>query len=141
MTALGVFVILGNRAVNDFAEWFIGAYMILFAVLLFAYEAVWWCTIGFLNKVIRKNFGFMYKIRGKALYLIFVACLSIGIDNNLLGDMDWLRWFAGIGWGVAGLGLLIASFTKPELFENYYIPTRGFTKSDDGGDDEVSETV
>ena len=139
MIALGVFVIMDNMEFMDFAEWFIGAYMILFAALLFMYEAVWWCTIGSLNKIIRKNFGFMYKIRGKALYLIFVGCLSIGIDKNLLGNMDWLRWFAGIGWGAAGFGLLFVSFTTPHLFENYYVPSRGF--ADNHGDDEMSETV
>jgi len=138
MIALGVFVIIDNRTFNDFAEWFIGAYMVLFAALLFIYEAVWWCTIGSLNRLIRKNFGFMYKIRGKALYLIFVACLCIGIDKNLLGDMDWLRWFSGIGWGAAGAGLLFVSYTKPDLFENYYVPTKGFNSN---ADDEMSETV
>jgi hypothetical protein len=137
MVALGVFVILKNT--NDFAEWFIASYMILFGVLLFLYEAIWWCTIAPLNRLIRKNFGFMYNIRGKALYLIFVACLCIGINSKLLGNMDWLRWISGIGWGVAGAGLLFLSFTNPQLFENYYVPTKGMTGG--GVDDTMNETV
>ena len=112
--------------------------MILFAVLLFVYEAMWWCGIGSLNKVIRKNFGFIYKVQGKALYLIFVACLCIGIDKNVLGKKDWLRWFAGIGWFAAGIGLLIVTFMSPATFANYAVPTAGL-KDYDGGDN--SETV
>jgi hypothetical protein len=137
MVALGVFVIMKNK--SDFAEWFIASYMILFGVLLFLYEAVWWCTVAPLNRLIRKNFGFMYNIRGKALYLIFVACLCIGINNDLLGNMDWLRWISGIGWGAAGAGLLFLSFTNQQLFENYYIPTKGMTNSPE--DDGINETV
>jgi len=126
MCALGVFAFMDNFRAEEFAEWFIAGYMILFAVLLFSYEMLWWCTIPSMNKVIRKNFGFIYKIQGKALYLIFVACLCIGIDKNTLGDMDWLRWLSGIGWGATGLGLLMLSCFKPDLFENYYVPTSGF---------------
>ena len=141
MFALGVFAIMDNFTVNDFTEWFIAAYMILFSVLLFLYELLWWCTIGPLNRLIRKNFGFIYKVRGKALYLIFVSCLCIGIDEKLLGSMDWLRWVSGIGWGVAGLALLILSFTNAPLFENYYVPTKGFKDENAASDGEFNETV
>ncbi len=126
MIALGVFVFLDNLQVQDFAEWFIGGYMILFALLLLSYELMWWCTIPSLNRVIRKNFGFIYKVNGKALYLIFVACLCIGIDNNLLGDMDWLRWFSGIGWGGTGILLIVLGCARPTMFADYHVPTSVF---------------
>ena len=139
MCALGVFALKRNLQINNFAEWFIAGYMIIFAVLLFTYELLWWCTVPSLNRLIRKNFGFMYKVRGKALYLIFVSCLCIGIDKKLLLDMDWLRYFSGIGWGATGVFLLVLSFTKPELFDNYYIPTKGFKEP--GSNAGVNETV
>ena len=137
MSALGVFVFMGNLKIHDFAEWFIAGYMIIFAVLLFTYELLWWCTIPSVNRIVRKNFGFIYKVNGKALYLIFVACLCIGIDKNLLDDMDWLRWVAGIGWGAAGVGLIMLSCFQPALFDNYHVPTSGF--KDPNAD--ISETV
>lgn len=143
MVSLGVFVILNNRSVKDFAEWFIASYMILFAGLLFFYELMWWCAVGPLNKIIRKNFGFIYSIRGKALYLIFVACLCIGIENNVLGDKAWLRWFTGLGWGISGVVLLGLTMTKSEMFEEYRVPTAGFDRSTSSGarSDEINETV
>ena len=131
MCALGVFVIMKNRTLQNFADWFIASYMILFSALLFFYEATWWCTIGSVNKMIRKNFGFMYNVKGKALYMIFAACLCIGINSSLLGKMDWLRYLAGIGWFAMGVFLLVLSYTKPALFSNYYIPTRGLVEGND----------
>lgn len=131
MTALGVFVFIENEfGLGEFTEYFVAGYMVLFALLLFLYECMWWCTIDKLNHSIRKNFGFMYGIKGKALYLIFVACLCIGIDGNTLGDKNWLRWVTGIGWGAMGIALLAATIVKPELFENYKTATGGFTDAD-----------
>ena len=125
MTALGVFALLKNTKLQDFTEWFIASYMILFSVLLFTYELMWWCTIGPLNKRIRKNFGFMYKITGKAMYMILVACLCIGVSSEMLGELDWLRWFTGIGWAAAGILLMFLQITTPTVFANYQAPSRG----------------
>jgi hypothetical protein len=57
MVALGLLVLMKNRAAEDFAEWFIASYMIMFGTILFIYEILWWCSIGALNRAIRKNFG------------------------------------------------------------------------------------
>jgi len=89
---------------------------------------MWWCTIGGLNKVLRKNFGFMYKILGKAFYLIFVACLCFGINAEMLQELDWLRYFTGIAWAGTGVFLIILQFAYPEVFESYKSPTGGFTE-------------
>ena len=125
MTALGVFSLMKNRQIRDFPEWFIATYMIIFSVLLFLYELMWWCTVGSLNRLIRKNFGFMYKIHGKALYLILVACLCIGISSDVLRELDWLKWFTGIAWGATGVLLLFLQMTAPHIFESYQSPTAG----------------
>ena len=131
MCSLGVLALidLGSFGFDDFTQGFIATYMILFSALLFAYEFMWWCTIDSWNKVLRRNFGFIYKVTGKALYLIFVAALCIGVDKGLLGDKEWLRWFTGLSWGVAGVVLLVLTCVKPEIFGNYNAPTGGYDGS------------
>ena len=129
MTCLGVFAISKNLAINNFQEWFIASYMILFSVLLFLYEFMWWCTIKSLNKELRKNFGFIYKIHGKALYLILVACLCIGISPDTLQELDWLRWFTGIAWGAVGVLMIIVQITRPDFFASYMAPTAGILEN------------
>ncbi len=42
-----------------------------------------------------------------------------------MGDLNWLRWFTGIGWGTMGGLLLFLQITTPQLFENYHAPTAG----------------
>lgn len=137
MSALGVLVLMENWKVNEFEEWFVAAYMVLFSVLLFLYEAMWWCTVGPLNRVLRKNFGFMYKIYGKALYLILVSCLCFGISPIILmrTNMDWLRWFTGIAWGGTGVGLIIMKCFAPHILQNYTPPTAGLISSNAGLED------
>lgn len=125
MATLGVFALIRNRNIQDFPEWFIATYMIIFATLLFLYEFMWWCTIGSINRIIRKNFGFMYKIYGKAFYLILVACLCIGISRDVLRDLDWLRWFTGIGWAATGVFMIFLKITAPQVFDSYQSPTAG----------------
>lgn len=139
MTALGVFVLMENLKVKAFEEWFIATYMVLFAVLLFLYEVMWWCTVGSLNRVLRKNFGFMYKIYGKAFYIILVSCLCFGIDPNLLDvrGLDWLRWFTGISWGVMGVGLLALKCCAPQVFLNYAPPMAGIVSKNPTFDENV----
>mmetsp|Transcript_12684 Transcript_12684/g.16087 ORF Transcript_12684/g.16087 Transcript_12684/m.16087 type:complete len:140 (-) Transcript_12684:115-534(-) len=138
MCALGVFALINNIRIEDFSEWFIASYMILFSVLLFMYELMWWCGIGPLNRVIRKNFGFMYKITGKAFYMILVACLCIGVSKEVLGNLDWLRWFTGIGWGFVGVLLIFLQITSPQTFANYRGPTAGILEPGSSVAEEVT---
>lgn len=71
----------------------------------------------------------MYKIYGKALYLIMVACLCIGISKEVLQELDWLRWFTGIGWGGVGVFMIVLQFMRPDIFESYMAPTAGILES------------
>merc|ERR1712038_954688 len=105
------------------------------------YELMWWMPIKGINLILRKNFGFMYKVQGKALYLIFIACLTMGLDKEVVGQFNWLRWFTGIAWGVGGVGLMFLRWTLPDLFEKYKPPTAGLdsTKADDNS--EFNSTV
>merc|ERR1712176_611365 len=130
--------LLSNRNKDmGLSEFFIAIYMIFFSVLLFLYEMMWWCTVDALNKTIRKNFGFMYKISGKALYLIFAALLCLGVDADLLGRMKWLQWLTGISWMAMGLFMLFLNFFKSEVFNNYQSPTGGLISDQDEGNNPV----
>mmetsp|Transcript_36637 Transcript_36637/g.43786 ORF Transcript_36637/g.43786 Transcript_36637/m.43786 type:complete len:194 (-) Transcript_36637:195-776(-) len=137
MIALGLSVLfeLTFGGFPDFSDFFIAAYMILFAVLLFLYEMMWWCTVDGLNKRIRKNFGFMYKIQGKAAYIIFVALLCLGVDRKILGELEWLQWFTGIAWFSMGILLEVLICFQPSVFRNYQAPSGGYI--DETGADAV----
>jgi hypothetical protein len=126
MVALGVLGILDfdGKGVEDYSDAFIAAYMIVFAVLLFAYECMWWKAIGPINHSLRKNFGFMYGMKGKGLYLIFVSFLTIGLSDE--SENVELQWATGIAYLAVGVLHLFVVFAKPEIIAQYRAPTRGF---------------
>jgi len=66
---------------DDIGNSFVGAYIIIFALILFAFEIAQVCHIGILDKVMKKNFGFLYGINGKACYIIFMAILVFGLTE------------------------------------------------------------
>ena len=101
----GLMIYLGVRGIlsinfgagfSNFSELCAIIYMFVFSGLLLAYEAMWWKSVKSINKVLRKNFGFMYGLRGKAAFLIFVACLSLGVSN--LPNLKALMYSIGILW-------------------------------------------
>lgn len=133
MGALGVLGILdfnGNSA-DDYSSAFISCYMLLFAILLFTYELMWWKTINFVNKSLRKNFGFLYGLKGKAFYLIFVAFLTIGLEE--FNDLKALRWATGISFLVMGVLHMFVVCARPEILMEYRAPTGGFDTSTNNG--------
>lgn len=79
MCASGV---LGVSKSNGFsADIFVALYMILFGVLLFTYELMWWKTVDSVTRVLRKNFGFLFGIKGKSFFIIFIAFLNFGLNS------------------------------------------------------------
>jgi len=120
-----------NRAYGryDLSEPFLAFYMILFALLLFCYELMWWSPIGALNDNMRKNFGFMYGLRGKGLYLIFVAflCFGLGSDARVLV----LNYFTGISFLVGGCLHVFVICYKPEIAQEYSPPGRASAAAGD----------
>ncbi|KAL7552065.1 hypothetical protein ACHAWF_015287 [Thalassiosira exigua] len=124
MCCLGVFGILEAR---ELAEIFVSIYMICFAFLLFFYELMWWKSIPAVNKNLRMNFGFLYGVKGKAAYLIFVAFLVIGLRNDV--SVQYLRYLTGGCFLGTGVLMLFVHFTKPHLLGSYQAPTAGL-----GGD-------
>mmetsp|Transcript_23231 Transcript_23231/g.32703 ORF Transcript_23231/g.32703 Transcript_23231/m.32703 type:complete len:209 (-) Transcript_23231:158-784(-) len=139
MTALGVLAMIDYskddaKEVKDYPEIFIAAYMVVFAALLFFYEFMWWITIDSLNKRLRKNFGFFYSIPGKAFYIIFVAFLCIGLENERIDNFKWLKWTTAISWLSTGGLLIFLRIWKGDFLQDYQAPIGGLT--DNSADDE-----
>jgi hypothetical protein len=111
------------------SEWsvvLLASYMMLFAILLLTYETMWWAPNGTINRVVRKNFGFLYGIRGRGGFLIFVACLCLGLrhfNDNTVHILNIAAGFTWLGTGVAHVALAI---THPTICSNYKPPTAGF---------------
>mmetsp|Transcript_7339 Transcript_7339/g.17901 ORF Transcript_7339/g.17901 Transcript_7339/m.17901 type:complete len:239 (+) Transcript_7339:229-945(+) len=99
------------------SEPFLAFYMILFAVLLFLYEMMYWTPVESLNDNIRKNFGFMYGLRGKGLYLVFVGCLCFGLGKD--ASVKFLNYLTGICWFLGGVGHVFLYCTNAELAADY----------------------
>lgn len=133
MTALGVLTIIQvqRTGVNDLSEPFLAFYMILFAVLLFLYELMWWSPMKKLNKDMRKNFGFLYGLRGKGLYLIFVAFLCFGLGKD--AKVTILNYCTGASFLAGGLLHMFVIFFRPETAMEYQAPTAGLSPVEDEG--------
>eukprot|EP00536_Pseudo-nitzschia_multiseries_P016941 jgi/Psemu1/48549/gm1.48549_g len=133
MTALGVLTIIEvhRTGINDLSEPFLAFYMILFAVLLFLYELMWWSPMKKLNKDMRKNFGFLYGLRGKGLYLIFVAFLCFGLGKD--AKVAVLNYCTGVSFLAGGLLHMFVIFFRPQTAMEYQAPTAGL-----GDDDNAS---
>ncbi|KAL7473513.1 hypothetical protein ACHAXS_013968 [Conticribra weissflogii] len=122
MCCLGVFGILEH---GELSEIFVSIYMILFSILLFCYELMWWTSIDKINRNLRMNFGFLYGVKGKAAYLIFIALLVIGLKDDV--DVKFLRYMTGGSYLGIGVILLFLHVTKPDLLATFKAPTAGFS--------------
>jgi len=109
-----------NNNRTNMSEPFLAFYMILFAVLLFCYELMWWSPVTGLNDSMRKNFGFMYGLRGKGLYLIFVAFLCFGLGRE--ARVLILNYFTGILFLIGGLLHMFIICYQPETALQYQPP-------------------
>lgn len=118
---------------DELAKAFVAIYMIIFSSLLALYEFMWWAGVGWINKYMRKNFGFLYGIKGKAAFIIFVAFLNFGLDagDSEVGDsgmdVEKFTFIVGIVMIVSGLAHLLVWFKYHEYFANYQAPTVGLT--------------
>lgn len=92
MAATGAFGLLTieNMKVQDAS---LSIYLMLFAVLLFIFEL----RLERLQPMMKKNFGFMYGLKGRGIFLFFVAFLNFGIDVKL-----------ALGCGVVVMAVAIA---------------------------------
>lgn len=140
MAALGVLTLINlTDAKNSLSTAFLSAYMIVFAVILFSYEFVWWSPIPQLNKLYRKNFGFMYGLKGKGMFLIFIAFLCLGLRDNNASGVRGLDLATGIAWLATGCFSIFLSITWPETNAAYKPPTVGLESM--GQEDEGNNPV
>ena len=108
MGTLGAMTVIDNRPsdLNDVTNCFLGVYMVIFAAILFIYELCWWQPFPAINRTFRKNFGFMYGLRSKGFYLIFIAFLTIGLYDADQVSIKGLDWTTGISWLATGFFLV-----------------------------------
>lgn len=130
MVTLGVLTMIELGSVSDFAAGFLAAYMIIFALLLLVYETMWWMGVPWVNKVLRKNFGFLYGLKGKGMYLIFVAFLCLGLKNDSFGNtVTIITWATGLSFLGTGVLHLFLVCVHPTITDKYRAPTAGLDTS------------
>ena len=131
MGALGVLTIIDyevSSLVDIAATPFLASYMVMFAVLLFLYELLWWVPIAPLNRTLRKNFGFMYGLKGKGFYMIFVAFLCIGLLEEKNQTIKYLGWATGISFLAIGVLHIFLILSNPDFIDQYKPPTAGLER-------------
>ncbi|EEC47421.1 predicted protein [Phaeodactylum tricornutum CCAP 1055/1] len=116
---------------SDYSAAFLSSYMVIFAVILFLYELIWWTPIAALNKMFRMNFGFMYGLRGKGLFLVFIAFLCLGLRDENASGVKGLDWATGLAWLGAGCFNIFIWMTWSEASAAYKPPTAGLTGPSD----------
>lgn len=139
MAALGMLTLIKFKpsSANDYSEAFLSVYMVMFALILFMYEMMYWVGIGWINKAFRKNFGFMYGLKGKGFYLVFIAFLCLGLRDNNQSGVEGLDLVTGIAWLATGCVHVFVGFTMPEATEAYKPPTAGLQASATEGENVV----
>ena len=131
MGTLGILSLISYHpsSADDIALAFLACYMIIFATLLFLYEFIWWQPVPSLNITFRKNFGFLYGLKGKGFYLIFIAFLTLGLlkDGGNQSGVKGLDWSTGAAWLAAGALHLYVACSMPETAAVYRPPTAGLS--------------
>lgn len=98
--------------VDESGKIFVAVYMFFFASLLFVFEGVQVRSVEALDHVFKRNFGFLYNVMGKALYIIFIAFLSFG-----LGEPATLSFVTGLLLALFGVAELSLYLKFPEIFD------------------------
>ncbi|CAM9236247.1 unnamed protein product [Chrysoparadoxa australica] len=109
MAASAVFGV-GNIASANLTDFFLGAYLLIFAALLFVYEMLQFGFFQGMNDALHRNFGMFYGPMGRGLYLIFVGFFNFGFNNVKLSFSCGVTCLA---WGAFTVGLYIL---RPNLF-------------------------
>ena len=135
VTAVYVLLNVGLMDEKEISEAFVGVYMIIFSMLLAGYEIMWWMPVPWVNKSLRKNFGFLYGLKGKAGFIIYVAILNFGLigsNDAEVGDSGYTVEEFNIVVGFCmlfnGLCHFFIYCRHHEHFETYEAPSAGLMK-------------
>jgi hypothetical protein len=130
MGALGIIALIEYKpdGLTNLTAAFLPAYMVIFSSLLFLYEFIWWQPVAKLNIMFRKNFGFLYGLKGKGFYLIFIAFLTLGMRDENVSSIPGLDWITGIAWLAGGVLHLFVTCTMPEVNQMYKPPVAGLAE-------------
>jgi hypothetical protein len=130
MAALGILTLInfGFNGAKDLSVAFLSIYMVIFALILFCYELMYWHGIAFFNRGFRKNF-FHVRLKGKGFYLVFIAFLCLGLRDNNSSGVNGLDLVTGIAWLATGIFHVFIGFTMPEATEAYKPPSAGLNSS------------
>uniref|UniRef100_A0A7S3NGQ3 Uncharacterized protein n=1 Tax=Aureoumbra lagunensis TaxID=44058 RepID=A0A7S3NGQ3_9STRA len=87
MAATGILSLteFGRVNRNQLSAFVISFYLILFAVVWFAFETMFIMPIDYFIFHLKRNFGFLFHPLGKAIFIIFVAFLNFGVQEESLG--------------------------------------------------------
>lgn len=130
MGALGILSLITYKptSLDTLTQSFLCVYMIIFGGLLFCYEFIWWQPVAALNLVFRKNFGFLYGLKGKGFYLIFSAFLTLGLVKLDSSRVHGLAVSTGIAWLAGGVLHIFVACSMPQVNAIYKPPTVGLSQ-------------
>ena len=70
-----------STSAQDVGNIFVGIYMAFFGCLLAFQEMIVLCSCDGMNKIMKKNFGFLYGVHGKSSFMVFMAILPSGLEG------------------------------------------------------------
>ena len=117
MMACGVMSIMENGQFSKIDEVFLSLYILLFATLIVAYESTRFCSESspaeLIERVYKRNFGFMLKAQTRAMFLIFVGFMVLG-----LAEPPNMVLVMGCGIVTISTGIIFICLTckEPDLF-------------------------
>ena len=83
MAAAGAIGMANVHNIKKASNLFVGFYMIIFALIFFSFECIQIAPekLTTLDRIFRRNFGFLYKMKGKSIFVIFIAFLNFGLET------------------------------------------------------------
>ena len=117
MMACSVLSIMGNKGIATIDEVFLGLYVLLFATLIVAYESTRFCSESspaeLIERVYKRNFGFMLKAQTRGMFLIFVGFMVLGLAEkpNMVLVMG-----CGVVTITTGVVFICLTCKDPDLF-------------------------
>jgi hypothetical protein len=97
---------------NLVSDGFVSTYIVMLAALLFFHELSQIYPSQYVDNIVKRNFGFMYKPLGTGTFMIFVAFLNFGITQE-----SRLSNATGISVSIVGFLYMLAYMRWPEFFE------------------------